>query len=257
MSLSTFYAPRIRIPSMIQRGKTQTVSLSIYRDNAKVTPTACTYQLLDEDGTDIISTTAGTISSGDCQFTINSSIVPDSMTLSDGLYEIWEVTIDAIDYTFQRPAYLCRRPLYPVVSQIDLESCYSDLSNLLPTSYTNGYQTWIDEAWVRIVERLRQQGNLPYLITDPQTLRGVHLELALALIWRNMHSAIGTASGYLDLYQTHIKSYEYQWKQLSFRYDMDEDGMPDNHKERKAAQPIISTANPPRFGFWNRWYRSF
>lgn len=255
MPLSTFYAPRIRIPSMLQRGKTQTVSLSIYRDNAKVAPTGCTYQLLDEDGTDIISASAGTIVSDDCTFTINSSVVPTSMDLSDGLYEIWEVTIDAIDYTFQRPAYLCRRPLYPVVSQIDLESCYSDLANLLPSSYTNGYQTWIDEAWVRIVERLRQQGNLPYLITDPQTLRGPHLELALALIWRNMHSAIGTASGYLDLYQTHIKSYEYQWKQLSFRYDMDEDGVADNHKARKAAQPIISTSNPPRFGyFWNRRY---
>ena len=37
-------------PRCLQRGKTQTVSLSIYRDNAKVTPTGCTYQLLDEDG---------------------------------------------------------------------------------------------------------------------------------------------------------------------------------------------------------------
>ena len=68
----------------------------------------------------------------------------------------------------------------------------------------------------RIVERLRQQGNLPYLITDPQTLRGVHLEALFGLNWRNMHSAIGTTSGYLDLYQTHIKSYEYQWKQCPF-----------------------------------------
>ena len=253
MSIQTFYAPRIRIPSMLQRGKTQTVSLSIYRDNAKVSPTACTYQLMDEDGSDVIAASAGTIVLNDCTFTINASVVPGSMSLSDGLYEIWEVTIGGIDFTFQRPAYLCRRPLYPVVSQIDLESSYSDLANLLPASYTNGYQTWIDEAWVRIVERLRQQGNLPYLITDPQSLRNAHLELSLALIWRNMHTAIGMASGYLDLYQLHIKSYEYQWKQLSFRYDMDETGVADNPKQRKSAQPIISTANPPYFGyFWNR-----
>ena len=234
---------------MIQRGKTQTVSLSIYRDNAKAAPTACTYQLLDEDGSEIITASAGSIVSDDCTFTINAATVPASMDLSDGLFEIWEVTIGGVDYTFQRPAYLCRRPLYPVVSQIDLESCYSDLATLLPASFTSGYQTWIDEAWVRIVERLRQQGNLPYLITDPQSLRNCHLELALALIWRNMHTAIGTASGYLDLYQLHIKSYEYQWKQLSFRYDMDEDGMADNPKKRKSALPIISTSNPPRFGY--------
>ena len=234
---------------MIQRGKTQTVSLSIYRNGGIITPTACTYQLLDDDGTDVIPTTAGTISVAECQYVINASVVPDTMDLTDGLYEIWQVTIDGIDFTFQRPAYLCRRPLYPVVSQIDLEACYSDLANLLPVSYTNGYQPWIDEAWVRIVERLRQQGNLPYLITDVQTLRGPHLELSLALIWRNMHTAIGTASGYLDLYQAHIRSYEYQWKQLSFRYDMDKDGVPDDPKTRRAAQPMISTSNPPRWGY--------
>ena len=250
MALSTFYAPRIRVPSMIQRGKTQTVSLSIYRDNAQVVPTACTYQLMDEDGTDIIPATAGTMSGGDCEFSINAAQVPTTTDLSDGWFEIWIVTIAGLDYTFQRPAYLCRRPLYPVVSQIDLEASYSDLATLLPDSYTNGYQTWIDEAWVRIVERLRQQGNLPYLITDPQSLRGCHLELSLALIWRNMHTAIGTASGYLDLYQLHIKSYEYQWKQLSFRYDMDEDGLADNPKKRRSAQPIISTSNPPLFGYY-------
>lgn len=251
--LSDFYAPRIRVPSMIQRGKTQTVSLGIYRDGSQVTPSGATYQLINEDGTEVISTSVAVISGKDCQYTINAADIPNTMDLSDGWYEIWLVTIDTIDFTFQRPAYLCRRPLYPVVSDIDLEACYSDLPSLLPASYTKGYQQWIDEAWVRILERLRQLGNLPYLITDPQSLRGCHLELSLALIWRNMHSAIGTASGYLELYKEHIKTYEYLWKQCSFRYDMDEDGAADNPNQRKAAQPIISTSNPPQYRRYRRY----
>ena len=48
--LDTYYAPRIRVPQMIQRGKTQIVELIIYRNGAEVTPTGATYQLLDEDG---------------------------------------------------------------------------------------------------------------------------------------------------------------------------------------------------------------
>jgi len=168
------------------------------------------------------------------------------MTLSDGLFELWEVEISGVFYTFQRPAYLCRRPLYPCISDIDLEASYSDLANLLPDDYTDGWQRYIDEAWVRIMERLRQQGNLPYLITDPQSLRSAHLELALALIWRNMHSSLGQSNGrYLDLYKEHIKTYEYQWKQISFRYDMDEDGRADDVDKRRAAFPMISTTNPP------------
>ena len=72
------------------------------------------------------------------------------------------------------------------------------------------------------------------------------MELALALIWRNMHSSLGQSNGrYLDLYREHIKSYEYQFKQISFRYDMDEDGQADDVEQRKAAFPMITTTNPP------------
>ena len=48
--LGDYYAPRIRVPQMIQRGKTQVVELAVYRNGAIVTPTSATYQLLDEDG---------------------------------------------------------------------------------------------------------------------------------------------------------------------------------------------------------------
>ena len=244
--LDTYYAPRIRVPQMIQRGKTQIVELIIYRNGAEVTPTGATYQLLDEDGTEIISTSSASIVGNKIQYTISSSVVPQTMTLSDGLFELWEVEIDGLDYTFQRPAYLCRRPLYPCISDIDLEASYSDLENLLPDSYTDGWQRYIDEAWVRIIERLRQLGNLPYLITEPQALRSSHLELALALIWRNMHSSLGQSNGrYLDLYRESMKSYEYNFKMISFRYDMDEDGRADDVEKRKAGFPMISTTNPP------------
>lgn len=244
--LGDYYAPRIRVPQMIQRGKTQVVELAIYRNGGIITPDSATYQLLDEDGTEIISTSSASIVSNKCQYTIQSTDVPNSMTLSDGFFELWEVEISGLSFTFQRSAYLCRRPLYPCISDIDLEASYSDLANLLPAGYTDGWQRYIDEAWVRILERLRQQGNLPYLITDPQSLRSSHLELALALIWRNMHSSLGQSNGrYLDLYKEHIKTYEYQWKQVSFRYDMDEDGKADDVEKRRAAFPMISTTNPP------------
>jgi hypothetical protein len=44
--LSDYYAPRIRVPQMFQRGKTQTSELAIYRNGGIVTPTSATYQLL-------------------------------------------------------------------------------------------------------------------------------------------------------------------------------------------------------------------
>ena len=244
--LGDYYAPRIRVPQMIQRAKTQTVELAIYRDGSIVTPASATYQLLDESGNDVVSVTPASIVSSKCQYTISAAIIPSTTSLSDGWFELWEVVIDGVTYTFQRPAYLCRRPLYPCISDIDLESSYSDLANLLPSSYTDGWQRFIDESWVRIIERLRQQGNLPYLITDPQSLRNPHLELCLALIWRNMHSSLGQSNGrYMDLYREHLKSYEFLWKQVSFRFDFDETGRSTDTNERRGALPMITTCKPP------------
>ena len=74
--LGEYYAPRIRVPQMIQRGKTQIVELAIYRDAAIVVPTSATYQLLSEDGTDIIAVSSATIADSKCKFTIPSSSVP-------------------------------------------------------------------------------------------------------------------------------------------------------------------------------------
>jgi len=42
-----------------------------------------------------------------------------------------------------------------------------------------------------------------------------------------------------------MKSYEYNFKMISFRYDMDEDGRADDVEKRKAGFPMISTTNPP------------
>tara|TARA_R100000773_G_scaffold30978_1_gene26468 strand:- start:4325 stop:5095 length:771 start_codon:yes stop_codon:yes gene_type:complete len=254
-ALDDFYAARIRVPQMIQRAKNQVVELAIYRDGSIVTPDSATYQLLNDSGQDVVSVSAATIDASKCKYTISAASIPSSTSLSDGWFELWEVVIGGVSFTFQRPAYLCLRPLYPCISDIDLESTYSDLANLLPPSYTDGWQRFIDESWVRILERLRQQGNLPYLITDPQSLRNPHLELCLALIWRNMHSSLGQSNGrYMDLYRESLKSYEFHWKQVSFRYDFDGEGRSSDEDKRTAAYPMITTCSPPRI---NRFFRRF
>ena len=48
--LSTPYAPRIRAPQLIERAKTQLVSLDVYRDGAKIDFTSGLYSLQDQTG---------------------------------------------------------------------------------------------------------------------------------------------------------------------------------------------------------------
>ena len=62
----------------------------------------------------------------------------------------------------------------------------------------------IDEAWRQILGRLIAKGRMPYLILDPWSLREIHLETTLGLIFRDFASSMGEGR-YLELAESHKK----------------------------------------------------
>ena len=92
--------------------------------------------------------------------------------------QFWQLTIAGEVHEFKRPCALARSAIYPVVSDLDLEAEYSSIDNLLKSPATT-FQDKIDEAWVRVIQRVRDQGNLEYLIMSPESLRSCHLNLTL------------------------------------------------------------------------------
>jgi len=250
--LSTPYAPRIRAPQLIQRTKTQLVSLDVYRDGAKIDFTSGLYSLQDQTGKFILEDQNVNKVDSSAQYTIAASQVPSTTTLSEGWMETWKITIGSTQYTFKRLAYICLSPIYPVISDIDLTTLYPDLSNLLPTGESS-WQKWIDESWFQVLNRIRIAGRLPYLIMDPHALREPHINLCLSLIWRALHSALGQSEGrYLDLAREHERAFERTFSSMNFRYDEDEDGVMDDPYERTGGVSQIYLSDPPR-AFYRRF----
>ena len=251
--MALFPSPRIRLHQVFVRERAETTTLSVYEDGAAVVPSAATFRLQDADGTDVVSTTSATISGGgELSYLVPAGDLPATKSLSDGWLITWIATIGGVDYTFRRPAALARSRLYPVISDLDLEGFYSDLSSIRPTSMSS-YQVYITEAFVQIIQRLRDEGNFEYLIMDAQSLRAPHLDLSFYLIWKDMDSS-GLGEGrYLQLAQELRRSYESGFKRLKFRYDLDSSGDMDSVADRRAASATIYTSNPP--AWWNarRW----
>ena len=69
MSNSTPYAPQIKVPELLERGKTQLTTLPVYRDGALVVPTDVRYSLIAPDGTKIVDEAAGTYPGNISQYT--------------------------------------------------------------------------------------------------------------------------------------------------------------------------------------------
>tara|TARA_Y100001963_G_scaffold22945_1_gene30213 strand:+ start:120 stop:887 length:768 start_codon:yes stop_codon:yes gene_type:complete len=242
------YTARIPFPDYLERGRTQLVRLEVYRDGALVSPTSGTFSLYDASHVAQIDAAAVTIASSRAQYSINAASLPASLPVGEGWQEEWALTFsDGVTRTFRRSAALVLRAVHPVITDADLLACYSDLDDLRPSDMSS-YQGPIDEAWRQIIGRLVGRGRFPYLILDPWSLREIHLETTLSLIFRDFASSIGEGR-YLDLAESHKKTAASAWRSLSFDYDTDHDGKSDGKGKRTSYEPVIYLSNAPR-GRW-------
>ena len=209
MATQNLYSPRIRIHDVFERQRSYVVDLPIYRDNDIVSPTGAFFTLNDPSGNPVIARTAVSIIANVATYTIAANELPASLELSEGYVQIWELTIGGHNYTFRKPTAISLSSLYPVISDLDLESEYSDLASIRPSSLGTTYQKYIDESWIQLIQRIRDMGNMEYLIMSPQSLRSAHKNLTFYLIWKDMDSS-GLAEGrYLDLAREHRKQFEH------------------------------------------------
>lgn len=251
--MALYPSPRIRLQEVLERAKNATSTLTIYEDGSAVVPTSATFTLINDSNKKVIDAGAATIAGGgELSYVIGAGDIPASTAFSDNWLIEWNVTISGTVYTYRRTCAICRTKLYGVISDIDLTQFYSDLESIRPSSMTS-FQQYIDEAWILIIERLKEQGNFPYLIISNQSLRQVHLDASFMLIWRDMVSS-GLGEGrYNELMIEHRRSFEAGFQRLSFKYDSSESGIATEDK-RRPAKAVIYTANPPGAGA-RRWWR--
>lgn len=244
----TPYAPQIKVPELLEKGKSQLSELPIYRNGALVAPTNVTYTLLAPNGTKLIDDAAATYPGNIPQYTHATNLLDDQQ-LGEGYIQEWNVTIGGRVYTFRRMCAVVLRRLYPVVSDADLTSTFSQLEDLRPSSLSS-YQTYIDEAWYTMIQRMRNEGGgLEYLVMSPEAFRSAHQNLALYYIFRDFHSSLGQSNGrFLDLSTEMYNQYKSEWKQINFVYDHSHKGSSDSPNTRIAKQPVIYLSNPGRLG---------
>ena len=249
MSSSTPYAAQIRAIELLERGKSQTTEIKIYRDGDQLVPTSATYTITKPTGADLISGASATIAgSGTVSYTHSAEQLAATLELGEGYVQEWTLEIDGEEYLFRRMAALVRRRLYPVVSDIDLTATYSDLENLRPSSLTS-YQQYIDDAWFQLLRRIRNRGmGYEYLMMTPESFFEPHRHLSLYLIFRDFHSSLGQSNGrYLDLANEHYRLYRDEFDALNFVYDEDHNGEADDPNKRTRGQPTVFLNRPGEY----------
>lgn len=243
----TLYQPNVAFPQELERGRTQTVKLSVYRGGALQSPTqsGSSYTLFDPNDNMLVSAQEVTVTGNVATYSVTSSVLASTLTLGEGYREEWSLIMpDGETHLFERPAALIRKRLYPVVSDVNLEARYPEITDH-KHAYGGSWDGFIDEAWTDIKLRLLQEGVLPYLVRSPSSMRSIHLHLSLALVFRGLHSGLEGQTKWLDLATLHMAEYEREWGKANFLVDADNDGQADDSNARRAlSSPVLPNASP-------------
>lgn len=232
------YTARFPGPQFIERNATQTIELRVYRDGALVAPSAATVSVYDSTGSAVVDAQTATIASSFSTYSIAAATTAN-LTLGEGWRVEWTATISGVVYVFRNDAALVRRQLYPVISDLDL---FRRASSLDPSSATvitslTTYQSYLDEAFLEIQNRLINTGRRPNLVISPYSLRDVHLYLTLALIFEDLSTRLNEA--YELRAQEYRAHYERCWGELKMLIDTDDSGEADDVHHRTAANPTV------------------
>ena len=251
----TFYTFRALGPDVLQWGRANTVSLTIWRDGAQVVPASATIQVIDRSGVEAVATTAATVAAGGTiSYVIQAAILPttDLNVLGQGWRLVWTVTFsDGSTRAVDRLVDVARYPLNCPITDQDLIALYPTLDAHRGSSPAS-FQGYIDEVWRQARAAFRAAGKLEYLIKNPEALRESLIHAALGMAFRAWAMGSGK-SNYLTLAEYHEGKAPESWAAAALAVDWNDDGTVDDLTERASAGSMISFGGAPRRRFTSAW----
>ena len=240
------YSARFTSPDLIERAKTQQLALEVQSAGAVVAPASGTLTLRDSTNTAIVNAAAITVTNGIAEYELAAATVPATLPLAQDWIEEWTLTFaDGQVHTFRRTAHLCRRRLYPVLTQAAILKRHRNLNDLVEATPT-AIQDAIDDAWDSILARLQQDQAWPQLVMTPDSFYEVHFSLTCQRLFLDMMTNAGGGDDvYAKLAEFYGEQFTQGWASLKFVYDQDESGTAPGEDDQGGASSVIYLGGAP------------
>jgi hypothetical protein len=224
------------LPRFVERAKAVTVTLALTEGEYGVAVASGTYTLLDGDRTSI-QTGAVTVTA--VQGVVSFAVLAASVTVdpADDWQEEWAITTSAGEvHTFRRDVFVCRRLLYPVVSEAMLVKRVSDLLTICPDPTPH-----LEEAWDDVQTRLIESGRLPYLTFNAWALKRLLLATTLAYVYRNASTFFENSGRYAMEAEAYRKEADAAFSELRLEVDTTENMEREDAATDHAGAPFAGT----------------
>jgi hypothetical protein len=239
MALPSPYTARFEGVEEVVWTLTTTLECPVYEDGNLVAPTAGTITIYNAAREKVVDGVAVTIAGSVATYIVASATVADE-TPEAGWQVVWSLTLSGDTHEFDNEAALVRRKLYPVLTDQDLFRRVPALDPSADDTFWDSditnLESWRDEAWTEINDRLVEEGVRPALTLSPTAFRRVHRALTLALIFEYLATTLSQEHAQTgERYRDEFKS---AWGDLRFVVDEDEDGDPDSTEREPAIQTV-------------------
>ncbi len=196
-----------------------------------------TFTLKDGGGA-VIKSGDVTVPAGVATFSISVSDVPD--VVGDKYREFWDLSLSSSagieSRILDRPVYVVRRTLYPVISLQDLYKEHPEINpslaeNIVPfVDATTPFDLtpFVVEAWTDIEQMLIDEGQRPSMILDSTALRRVHKYLSLAYIFDFLTLKGGRSE---DVAKGYHEKFTKAWDKVLTDYDANQNAIADDDKQ--------------------------
>lgn len=151
---------------------------------------------------------------------------------------VWNLSIAGAPHVIRQHAYLVNDLLYCPITEQDLYGERAQTETLLPAGRTN-YRKEIDQAWNRVIRRLKRLGRNAALILDSDSLFDVTLYEALMIIYGGFGSTMNSPN-YKEEYDTFSELAKAEWASLQVIYDRDANGTISTPETETAYGPLVT-----------------
>ena len=247
MASDTVYQATWKMPSLIEQGKDQSITLSIEKDGSAVTLTSGTLSLFKPGGSAVVDAVSGTVSTG----TFTSATIASAPTDAETLGDQWLVKVDLVisgsTFTFYNDAALVAARLYPPISQTDLVYRHSEVVNMLKSGVSS-LQNYIELAWFDIVNQLYSSGCEFWKWRTSSALRPVMFSRCFQLIFRDYATLLDPDDRFSELADFYAGEFEREGEQMRSRVDTGEDDTISADNKPASAVIMLSSGARSRRG---------
>lgn len=242
MAADTLYRSRFESPTLIERGRSQTLVCRVYAatGGALSAPTSGTVTITDAANTAQVSAAAVTITDSIAVYVYAPAA---TLTLADGWRLEWALLMgDGNVHTFRNDGALVRCVPHPNVTEADVYRRCSALnpSGSAPITTSTDLADQIDAAWVILSGRLLNAGNRINLVMSPSALYESMILLVLALKFEDLRTRLNAA--FSELAADYRNQFEAEWARVRLVYDQADDGQADGRGRKSGVASVWLTS---------------